>query len=709
MKNKAPRHGHATRTAELSRAAETLLAGTIKLDNDCLVPGSKSKIRDKAWCFYDTSNSEHVGHGPAMFTLFWERDPNLKLQHRQLDFTRVPLPEALLRDVQTSALIVLKYYPLFALHKKGAKRNIKIRSFITTVTDGLNFLNWIVQTSRLRRYYVRSLADISIRDIEDAATDYPYKIDNRIATFFSRMSHPLVVKCLALPPPFSNSDIAQINWPEIYRKNQKSRPDTRRASNGVDESGVQYANLPIHPELFGWLSNTARADVAECMGCLVLDRDDKTDNPVLDDRRKCSADLANRCPGLRRWWSEAIKEAPLPVGRKSYQKAVNRIERRLGWEYGSSTPILAALAHCQKAAQNLVLQYTAMRCGSARTVQIVKTRKKSASCLRTVNGYWMVAGLNRKTRPSRTPLDADNWLAIDCVRDSVRLLEALSTLTGNPYLFGSWKRKRRHAPRSSTGMTHMVQSYIAESDKKEQFVRVVPSKGPRPRYLWLKGGPPSPARYRHSLVAELARADCGLPMITMQLKHVHSLFTGLSPTTMTYGGLPGRAIAKVKGSLPAYPEELRAIMDEKARRTRAAREEVFDAYFNPNRQFAGGGGEAHQARLNEFFVGKGYSEDQRNAYIKQLANSGAPLVACGFGYCNKRYAETDEVCKGDLCDPTCHNHVVTEVKIPIIKLRLRNCDEMLSRPEQSHQIPKWRRDREVLQELLVKLGSSADD
>jgi hypothetical protein len=706
--NRAPR-GQKRTVPVSAESAERLLIGEVNIGDDVLVPGSSSRLREKAWRFFDPTNPEHTGHGQAHYTLFWERDVNTKLKYHELDFTRAPLPELIVQDLQTFAHILLKYYPLFALHKKGSKQEIKTRSFITTMTDGLNFLNWMVQTSRLRQFTIRSLSDISIQDIQAAATDYPYVIDNRLSTFLSRVSHSLVVKCLEMPPAFSNSDIAQMNWSKIYRQNKALRSKSNGMSGSNGDATVHCGNLPLHPDMFEWVSNTARADVSDCMDCLGIARDDRSENPVLVERKQSAMDLMTRYPDLGMWWVEASKRTAMPFGKAAYRKALYRIESRLGLPSGASSPLLAALAHSQMAAQNLILQYTGMRCASTRTVKTSVRHKRHVSCLRSVNGYWMLAGLNTKTRPARTPLDADKWLAIDCVRDAVRLLEALASFTGNPYLFGAWKRKRRQSPRSSTGMAHLVRSYIAESDNEGRFVRKVASKGPRVRYVWLKGGPPGPARYRHSLVAELARADCGLPMITMQLKHVHSLFTGLSATTMTYGGLRSHAITKVKGSLPAYPAELRSIMDEKARRSQSAREEVFEAYFNPERQFAGGGGEAHQARISEFFVGKGYSESQRSEYIKQLANSGAPLVACGFGYCNKRYAEADEVCKGDLCDPECHNHVVTEVKIPIIKLRLRNCDEMLSRPEQSHQIPKWRRDREVLQGLLVKLGANSDE
>jgi hypothetical protein len=695
-----------THSKEFAASAEHLLRGELELRDDALVPQSRSRIRDNSWCFYDPKNPEHLGHATSEFTLTWEKDPELKLQNGELDFTRAPLPEQLLHDLQNFAFVLLEYYPLFARHKKGSKHEIKIRSFVSSMNNGLFFTKWMIQTSRLRPYFIRNLSDISIAEIELAAADYPYALNNRVMTFFTRIAHPFISKCLSAPPPFTQADVENINWELLYRNNKKHRATiARHGGSDVDIRG-RSTFLPLHPELFEWLSNTTRADVADCLDAIGIPREDTSENPILAERHARRLRLTDEHPDITQWWTRLAAAGPLPVARKPYRKAIDAIEDSLGLRRGASTPLLGALARGQKAAQSLVLQYTAMRSGSARTLKSPLERGVRKSTLRLVNGYWMVVGLNTKGRASRTPADADKWLAIDCVRDSIRLLEHFMSVHGNPYIFAAWKRKKRNTPRNDTSLANAIQSYIAERDIEGRFVKTVHSSGPRPKYVWIRGGAPSPIRFRHSLVAELARADCGLPMITMQLKHVHSLFMGFSTMTMGYGGMREHSLNKVKGAIPAWPTDLQALMDEKTRRTQTARQEIFEAYFNPDRRFAGGGGDAHQARLNELFVGKGYSESQRSKYIKQLANNGAPLVACGLGYCNKRYAETDEVCKGDLCDPDCHNHVVTEVKIPIIKLRLRNCNEMLARPEQSHQIPKWKRDQQVLEELLVKLGAT---
>ena len=169
----------------------------------------------------------------------------------------------------------------------------------------------------------------------------------------------------------------------------------------------------------------------------------------------------------------------------------------------------------------------------------------------------------------------------------------------------------------------------------------------------------SPHQLRETLVYQLAKAEVGLPFISMQLKHFSHRFKSI-PNNVTAG----------------YGEYKKNLLSDIAERTPIARENALLEIYGENSNFAGGAADAHKARIDSFFSGMGLFGESREQYIKHLAMKGVEIMPTSIGGCTKNFIKKDDEtkqpppCYGDYqCDPDCENHLISPSCKPALESR----------------------------------------
>lgn len=272
-----------------------------------------------------------------------------------------------------------------------------------------------------------------------------------------------------------------------------------------------------------------------------------------------------------------------------------------------------------------------------------ETSYMKRNCLTFQLGYWFLLSKVVKDKPEEAPI-IDGWLAIDLTRDAYDILMFITGKTGNNYLLSSpflGRGRRGNRPYAEGTLASRIAKWIAKIDTEGVFIN------------WLF----SVHQLRETLAAQLANQEVGLPFISMQLKHFHSQFTTM-PNTVTAG----------------YGQIRKRLATSITNRLAISREESLDGVFGDNAKFAGGGGDAHKARIDAFFSGMALNGKDREAYIKDLARRGVTLMPTSIGHCSKNFLDLADnenpPCYGDhQCDPNCSSHVITARSADVLKMR----------------------------------------
>lgn len=263
-------------------------------------------------------------------------------------------------------------------------------------------------------------------------------------------------------------------------------------------------------------------------------------------------------------------------------------------------------------------------------------------CLDVRHGYTFLKSKIVKRRPIDAPV-SEGWLTIDLTLDAYDILSFICEKTGNNFLFSP----NAHAYASSN---HGFRSGSLNT-KFKRWIKKIDTVG------LFSGWTFSVHQCRESLVFQLAKQEVGLPFISMQLKHFHRKITSMpSEVSAGYGNYRSELLSSI------------------TRRVAGAKEEAFQDIYGEEAKFAGGGAQAHRARIDTFFTGLGLQGASRVAYIKGVAARGARLMPTSIGNCTKNFiAPVDSpnpACYGDYqCDPNCTSHVITERSARALKVR----------------------------------------
>jgi hypothetical protein len=265
-------------------------------------------------------------------------------------------------------------------------------------------------------------------------------------------------------------------------------------------------------------------------------------------------------------------------------------------------------------------------------------------CLTNDHGFWFFKSKVVKSRPVDTPI-SEGWLAIELALDAYDILQFVCNKTGNSYLFSSpipaFSSKRLKGYSSGALNTKFVR-WIEKISAGKLFQD------------WRF----SVHQCRETLVYQLARLEVGMPFISMQLKHFHSQFNRMpNAVTAGYGQYRSQLLAGI------------------AKRKADARVHALMEIYGENAVFAGGGADAHKARIDTFFSGIGLFGNGREEYIRKMANRGVKLMPTSIGNCTKNFTlikegELPPPCYGDYqCDPDCQSHVITKSCATALEMR----------------------------------------
>lgn len=310
----------------------------------------------------------------------------------------------------------------------------------------------------------------------------------------------------------------------------------------------------------------------------------------------------------------------------SYDAGDGEQSRRFSAQFGvASSDVSALIREAHTSALMLILLFTGMR--SSETAFLMR------NCLNYEHGYWFLKSKVVKDRPKDFPI-SEGWLAVDLTRDAYEILSFICQLTGNSFLFSS------PFPGFIKGDRGYSQNVL--NTKFSKWFKRIDINGLFANWKF------SIHQCRETLVFQLAKQEVGMPFISMQLKHFHSQFNSM-PNAVTAG----------------YGQYRSQLMASVANRIANARENALMDVYSENAKFAGGGGEAHKARIDGFFAGLGLFGERRENYIKAMARRGVKLMPTSIGSCSRNFIVSNDdrppPCYGDYqCDPDCPSHVITE-------------------------------------------------
>lgn len=624
--------------------------------HDALPVSAKSCFGDSHWDFRDENNPRLNASNQSSLHYDWSlitrqvQSARALRNHQQ--FLAV-LPFEMVEDLKRAFLLMLMF-PEPIRSRRGAAQRKSI-TIIAKIRAAVNFFSYCYLQSLLpgcNRSRLRTLSDFELSDIQKGLDSYPY----------STVDLRKVLGLLTNERIQSNLQHGRLKW---------NYPDLKTLKWPRRKEGKSIETLPDH--LFALLSNRSSDLVGEFLTLLGKE--------VKDSRPQVSKHSHHA-----RTWTRFAEmftsycERRIDCGRNDRQAWASNHTREFVHEFNTlPEKLFEFLSDVQCAAQNIILLYTGMRYSEAAMLQV--------GCLKKRNGIFLMKSSLIKNVASNMPIDYDEWVAIDVVRDAVSALEELARFTLNPFLFSNFhtlKVGKKPRPLTNGGLNFRLNEYLKRVDIEKKWT----------------GWVPTPHQYRHGLIRQLARAEVGLPYITRQLKHFHTSLSERSyrvnGVSTIYGMQKERLVGNATGLLAL----------------KGANFDIIQDLYGEGRKFAGGGAALHVRKTEAFFRGIGLEGENRKKYIVNLAASGVVPIRTGVGWCvrnhvdPKKLAEEPPPCIGDLnCNPhTCKHSVVPEGRKADVIARYRNAAKQLASPDQSHLQSHWQAEMQAYGAMLEQLG-----
>jgi len=302
------------------------------------------------------------------------------------------LPPEVIEDIKRAAFIYHAFPNLTQASKNKAagRKPISIVHFIKII---VNFFAYVRLQNLLPNgdSRIRTLSDISLTHIRRGIEDYPYRADEARKALMKLCGEVIKVN-LKSPPKWNQADLRNLSW---------------RAEKPTENIA------PLPDELFRLLSEASRNLIVNFLRLL---GETVCDEP---SRRNIPAIFA---------WKQFPEMFESYIGRRQVTR-----EKGTGWEsshtqtfvpkFGTSVEsVRDFLMDVQCAAQTIILLYTGMRYSEAASL--------SRGCLIERNDVHLIRSTIIKGH-GNSPLDTDEWIAIDIVRDAVRSLELLARCNFN--------------------------------------------------------------------------------------------------------------------------------------------------------------------------------------------------------------------------------------------------------------------------------------
>jgi len=636
---------------------QRLLSGAFVFNPDLRV-SVKSRFSDAKWDWTDKNNLRLKATSKSKLSINWAEIvlgtiPRISKTKgnvaRQQHF--IPqLPEEIIEDLKRAYFMIITFPSLIHEGRRSEKKPVTI---LGEIRQCVIFLSHLYFESLMLNGSgrIQKLSDITLADIRQGIETCPYVLRDLKSVLVLLAGEVIQVNLKHGRLRWSSQDIKTLHWPP--RKTGDSIP-----------------TLP--DRLFALLSNTSSNFVLEF-------------NLLLGNEiRDASIESARVKAEQRQWprFKEMFESYVLRRGiiRTKGSDWVTVHTKEFVQEFKlMPEAVLEFLLDVQTAAFQIILLYSGMRYSEAASLQ--------RGCLLVRNGVTLIKSTLIKGKPSNLPIDQDEWVAIPIVQDAVKALEEISRCTFNKFLFANLETVREHNdenPMSNSGLTWRLRLYLNRVDEKGFWTD------------WKL----SPHQYRHGLVFQLARADIGIPYITRQLKHYHSLLSDrsykINPTSTIYGMQKQRLVNNATG----------------LHFRRNANLEVANDLYGEGRRFAGGGAALHIKRTEGFFRGIGLEGKAREEYIERLSERGGTEIQTGVGVCLRNHVDPQKLkedpppCIGDLsCNPhTCTHSVVPESRKAEVIARYRNAAKQLASPDQSHLKSHWEAELNAYSAMLRQLG-----
>lgn len=524
--------------------------------------------------------------------------------------------------------------------KKNQNKKIarKPNTIIAHFKAGLRYFDHLFAMLRLdgdesvdSRY--KTITSILESNFEDAASNFPFKVDKTLDKFFYYLKHPETKKILDADIEI---DFQALNWPE-------------------QQNNVRNERLVFSNDDFEKLVSHASTTVVNFLVELEVEIEDKNvlkhlDASALQENINLSQDLLSDYTLIRllaKGYSETYISNLLEIDSTFYNSSGNLLVHesvrkivKAKHRVDHFDDVRRYINKVYYASSLLVGMFTGMRPNALSEIRLTE------QCLIVEDGIDLLVSEDKKGRNLRFNLFDDKWVAIPIVKDAIKAAKIIAQLKANTYLFSNSDTVAAGSPMTnmaSTGITHMINSYLCVVLGEERAKQI--------RF--------NPYMFRHTLAYQLFRADLGLPFISFQLKHiVNSVekYTNKGASSATSIGY-GEIAQKLSSN------------DRKAKSIRQLAEiERVKSVMDPDSTYLGPKGEEHKRRLKKAFEGymaAGYSKED---VFSEMAEQGIAIVNVGTGFCYGGVEDFDESlpCIGALrCNPIrCSNAVVSKANAP---------------------------------------------
>ncbi|MBI3898653.1 MAG: hypothetical protein HY308_10205 [Gammaproteobacteria bacterium] len=575
-----------------------------------------SRFGDARWSFRIPGNVRHAAVSSHALEILW---PN-KTRYENLS-------RSVVEGIKAGTLV-------------RALMHGALRETVTRAKEVLNFLSFAVQLKMEKGGQVELLSNLSVEDLRSAVARYPFSrrsLDKHAKRLIYFMAEPWVGKYFpGGPVGWKRSDLDTLDW-RNYRKKPTRPKQILPAAFFRDRS--ELCRALVHDFL---------------VGLKIEAEDEQFDNDVYQAMKNGRQTIDLRYPDFDVAYQYYVQL--MTQRRRLGLSHVEYVQENYNKRKFSLT--IDSLAHVLRrsryAAQNLIFLYTGMRGCEGRTLRLRVSDdyiERMRGCLLVKDGRHYLVGTVTKGRTDDSPINVDSWVAIDCMRDAVRLLAKQYEIGGNVHLISGLHRRGKAD--TAAGAWHATNN---ASFLRPEF------QGTRWKTLIDEyDGNITEYSDRHTLVAELSRLGVGLIAITRQLHHLGGMLQNarVSDVATAYGELGLSSSSVVLNRLHDHEKAVAARKrDEESERT--------VGIFREGAKLAGPAAEMIKEEIEARFAGMGLEGEARERYVQRMAREGfvLPPTVDGFRCAFLSFTQNDSpgCINGSGCDVDCENLIIDETQ-----------------------------------------------
>ncbi|MBP0597761.1 hypothetical protein J8I26_06590 [Herbaspirillum sp. LeCh32-8] len=585
-----------------------------------------SKFGDRCWYFKDSKNPRMAYVSDGELTLDWWPE--------RADVS-TDVPEATMQLLKIFAFLYLYAPATVGIKRKQLESANNPKTVVQALYYALLFFAHIHSKSELIGGTLppaESPSEITAEHIRESLRDWELGTGAELRRVLTYLASDVIKKiCHGFAPAWTAADIETMDF----------KPSVPR----------DRSNIVLPAPLFRLISNSATDDVTGFLRFIGEGTASGVPGviPPPFDNLKSQGQLIfetySECRSAHSAFLYEYSPAPYGQGKHAKSNVLKSCGCTLGdvWDY---------IRRVHEAACSVIGLYTGARYSDLTGFKI--------GCLQQIRGAWYLVGTHIKHESLDKPADNDIWPAIPAMRDALKCLELICSISGNQYLLSTPNTAFDGGQAySSTGLSAALTRYVRTIDTSGTWANI----------------PISTQRCRNTLAHQLARADLGLPYISYHLKHMHSALRSTIPqVTLTYGSIP-------------------EMVFEKALSRPMAQFELAKSLYHPDAPVAGGGAEQFKRDRKQYFEGKMAEGMTVDDILAEISKQQMPFSSVGMGYClgkrdikNKDGTVQKPPCIGSLqCAPDkCGNALITMSHVGVWKKVEFQNKELAARPDMQH-------------------------